>query len=393
MLWLWAINVLVCSRSRISIEDLFDLRGGPLAASRVAKAAVVFSTIIFVAIACRLAEAPLFGGSLRPYGEALMHPMTLHAILLGLMICPYNICCRDGRQSVFRGLRKTLVAPCHAVHFRDVIFADLLTSMSRGFTALESLYCIIQADEDTLMNSTSQHCSPVLVVGLMAVPYWWRFQQCLRKYRDGRKAFPDLVNALKYFTAFPLIFVDKLGTSMASSGLIATEDIPRLWFLCALVNSLYSFLWDITMDWGFAPEMAVALAAGIAFGLQIGYAADMGLQLGLAIGIVTGAIISYMLSNQICKCSGGRPRSKPSGDSLATDLLRDKTVFAAPFYFCAIAINLALRMLWVLRLSPLPHWFPSPAVTAIVLELLELGRRWGWIFIRLEWEMHATAIP
>ena len=89
-----------------------------------------------------------------------------------------------------------------------------------------------------------------------------------------------------------------------------------------------------------------------------------------------------MLSNQICKCSGGRPRSKPSGDSLATDLLRDKTVFAAPFYFCAIAINLALRMLWVLRLSPLPHWFPSPAVTAIVLELLELGRRWGWIFIR-----------
>ena len=80
----------------------------------------------------------------------------------------------------------------------------------------------------------------VLVVGLMAVPYWWRFQQCLRKYRDGRKvrlellafwlfenllqswlssrltfaaiatqAFPDLVNALKYFTAFPLIFVDK----------------------------------------------------------------------------------------------------------------------------------------------------------------------------------------
>jgi hypothetical protein len=119
------------------------------------------------------------------------------------MACHISSPGTNSNQNLLRGLRKTLVAPCHAVHFRDVIFADLLTSMSRysgseptrlyvcgsfiqagsrrGFTALESLYCIIQvgnnsvscipaalfnvgicqADEDTLMNSTSQHCSPV----------------------------------------------------------------------------------------------------------------------------------------------------------------------------------------------------------------------------------------
>lgn len=32
------------------------------------------------------------------------------------------------------------------------------------------------------------------------LPAWFRFAQCLRRYRDTRKAFPHLVNAGKYFT-------------------------------------------------------------------------------------------------------------------------------------------------------------------------------------------------
>jgi len=37
------------------------------------------------------------------------------------------------------------------------------------------------------------------VIALM--PFYWRFMQCLRRYRDTREAFPHLVNAGKYFTA------------------------------------------------------------------------------------------------------------------------------------------------------------------------------------------------
>lgn len=54
------------------------------------------------------------------------------------------------------------------------------------------------------------HCSPWLTATLQALPYWWRFMQCLRKYNDGRKPFPDLVNALKYATAFPLVRLARL---------------------------------------------------------------------------------------------------------------------------------------------------------------------------------------
>ena len=35
---------------------------------------------------------------------------------------------------------------------------------------------------------------------LSALPAWFRFAQCLRRYKDSREAFPHLVNAGKYST-------------------------------------------------------------------------------------------------------------------------------------------------------------------------------------------------
>ena len=37
------------------------------------------------------------------------------------------------------------------------------------------------------------------------LPAWWRFAQCLRRYRDTREMFPHLVNAFKYSTTFYVV--------------------------------------------------------------------------------------------------------------------------------------------------------------------------------------------
>ena len=37
---------------------------------------------------------------------------------------------------------------------------------------------------------------------MQCLPAWFRFAQCLRRYRDTREAFPHLVNAGKYSTSF-----------------------------------------------------------------------------------------------------------------------------------------------------------------------------------------------
>ena len=38
------------------------------------------------------------------------------------------------------------------------------------------------------------------IVGVL--PAWFRFAQCLRRYRDTKLAFPHMVNAGKYSTSF-----------------------------------------------------------------------------------------------------------------------------------------------------------------------------------------------
>ena len=38
------------------------------------------------------------------------------------------------------------------------------------------------------------------IIGIL--PAWFRFAQCIRRYRDTREAFPHLVNAGKYSTGF-----------------------------------------------------------------------------------------------------------------------------------------------------------------------------------------------
>lgn len=37
---------------------------------------------------------------------------------------------------------------------------------------------------------------------IKCLPAWFRFVQCLRRYRDTKRAFPHLVNAGKYSTSF-----------------------------------------------------------------------------------------------------------------------------------------------------------------------------------------------
>ena len=49
---------------------------------------------------------------------------------------------------------------------------------------------------------------------IAALPAWFRFAQCLRRYRDTRLWFPHLVNAGKYSTSFFVIFFSSLAAGL-----------------------------------------------------------------------------------------------------------------------------------------------------------------------------------
>jgi len=42
------------------------------------------------------------------------------------------------------------------------------------------------------------------------LPAWFRFAQCLRRYRDTKEAFPHLVNAGKYSSTFLVVLFKTL---------------------------------------------------------------------------------------------------------------------------------------------------------------------------------------
>lgn len=57
------------------------------------------------------------------------------------------------------------------------------------------------------------------------LPAWFRFMQCLRRYRDSREAFPHLANAAKYATTFFVITFSFLNLQYASESPLVGHKI------------------------------------------------------------------------------------------------------------------------------------------------------------------------
>lgn len=107
--------------------------------------------------------------------------------------------------------------------------------------------------------------------------------------------------------------------------------------LAALTNSLYSYWWDLTNDWGFD--------------------------------------LLHTESPQ-----GRDPRSHPFG-------LRTRLLYPLPYYPFVVLANLVLRLTWSVKLSPHLHSHSEGSGVIFWTEVAELVRRWMWVFLRVEWEL------
>ena len=103
-------------------------------------------------------------------------------------------------------------------------------------------------------------------------PLWLRFNQCLRRYLDTGKRFPNLANAFKYAlsqsvtlfgTFHPLYLMNRgeehtisLVDDDGQSGNLVFGNTKRsntfqfFWMGLFVSSSLYSYCWDVYMDWG-----------------------------------------------------------------------------------------------------------------------------------------------
>ena len=83
------------------------------------------------------------------------------------------------------------------------------------------------------------------------LPFWFRFAQCLNKYR-ATEAKVHLINAGKYFLSIlPGVLVIWVHSAAQFSGLRYEPDtIFWTYFAVSMIKTIYCFIWDIYMDWG-----------------------------------------------------------------------------------------------------------------------------------------------
>lgn len=119
---------------------------------------------------------------------------------------------------------------------------------------------------------------------LQTLPSTIRLIQCLRRYYDTRRRFPNLANAAKYI--FTILQYASLSQYRIQRGSERMESFRAAFIVCATLNTLYASTWDLLIDWSlldfYAPHrfLRVQLAFKRAWWYYIAIVADPLLRFG-----------------------------------------------------------------------------------------------------------------
>uniref|UniRef100_A0A673X425 Xenotropic and polytropic retrovirus receptor 1a n=1 Tax=Salmo trutta TaxID=8032 RepID=A0A673X425_SALTR len=268
-----------------------------------------------------------------------VNPLILYGFMLLFLINPFKTGYYKSRFWLLKLLFRVFTAPFHRVEFADFWLADQLNSLVIVLMDLEYLICFYSfelkwSDRKGLLPMFNGELDGVCLYsyGLRAIiqclPAWFRFVQCLRRYRDTKRAFPHLVNAGKYSTTFFVVTFAALYSTHKEQKHSDADMFFYLLIVFSAVSSLYTLIWDLKMDWGLFDRGA--------------------------------------------------------GENT---FLREEIVYPQKaYYYCAIIEDVILRFAWTIQIS-LTTMTNIPSVGDIVgtvLAPLEVFRRFVWNFFRLE---------
>ncbi|CAF3580367.1 unnamed protein product [Rotaria sordida] len=198
-----------------------------------------------------------------------IQPLILVVVLILFVINPIPIFYREARYWFLRKLARVFSSPFHPVGFTDFWLGDQLTSLELVFFDLESFFCFYISNRawwstDLTSPATNQgtFCTGwseiLLQTILLMLPSWFRFAQCIRRYRDTKHAFPHLVNAGKYASGFFVVITNSLrrATIKKYAHKETANPFLFLWIIVSIIGTVYKLTWDLKMDWGFFDKKA-----------------------------------------------------------------------------------------------------------------------------------------
>ncbi|OCH92320.1 EXS-domain-containing protein [Obba rivulosa] len=308
--------------------------------------------------------------------------------LFMVIICPFDVFQKPERDRFLHSIHRCIFLPHRRIYFSDVVFADVFTSFAKVLGDVWLSFYMLLPGGSLLFQPAQTGLTRWILPTIMSLPYAVRLRQCLVEYtsplNDSRR---PLLNALKYASAFPVIYLSAAQRIVVSDLAAVKGDravreawhgehqLFRLWLLAAGVNSLYSFWWDVTYDWGF--DLLLPRAS-----------ANSDSSVPLRPLLLPRLHPQSPVEDQRDSGSAKRALSDSASGGRAYPFgLRPRLLFPLPVYPFVILVDLVLRLTWSAKLSSHLHSYGDGDSLIFWIELAEIMRRWMWVFIRVEWEV------
>ncbi|XP_069668629.1 solute carrier family 53 member 1 [Periplaneta americana] len=323
-LFLMGVNVYGWRSSGVNHVLIFELDPrNHLSEQHLMELAAIFGVIWTLSILSFLYSSSL---SIPPY----VNPLALTVIMLVFILNPLRVFRHEARFWAMRVMGRIIAAPFFHVGFADFWLADQLNSLVSALLDFQFLACFYVINGNWLEAGDSSECmerSWYVRPVVNCLPAWFRFAQCLRRYRDTKEAFPHLVNAGKYSSTFLVVVFNTL-RSYYKDYYDDSFDNPYLylWIFASIVSSCYAYTWDIKMDWGLF--------------------------------------------------------DKSAGENT---FLREEIVYSSTgFYYFAIIEDFVLRFAWAISYILTEAGYIGSDLMTSIVSPLEVFRRFVWNFFRLE---------
>ncbi|XP_043647917.1 xenotropic and polytropic retrovirus receptor 1 isoform X3 [Drosophila teissieri] len=211
-LFLWGVNVYGWRSSGVNHVLIFELDPrNHLSEQNIMEVASVFGVIWACSVLSYIFCDPL---GIPQYAA----PLCLYTLMAAFLLNPTKTFHHEARFWAIRILIRVIMAPFCFVNFADFWLADQLNSMVPAFLDIPFLICFFgRSPTWHKAGKAASHCVEYvsLLHPIVAIlPAYFRFAQCIRRYRDTKESSPHLVNAAKYATSFfVVIFAHKYHTT------------------------------------------------------------------------------------------------------------------------------------------------------------------------------------
>lgn len=327
--WLLAWNVFGWTKANVNYKLIFGFNYHFSQISEILKRAAMFTFIFLIMFIWYIILRQNLGklAIVLSFIPKEITPLLVWAIFLGYLFFPSSKYMNPlGRLYFYRLLKNIFLNPFDKVTFRIAWSTDQIVSFVGPLKDLEYTICfyfgnIFDQNHIDYCQSRDRISSGFIVA---FIPLFYRIMQCSRNIYDKKILFgPDFFNCLKYLKSLIVVIFSFLTTIHKNEGIYL-----NLWIFFAIISTLYSYFWDLKMDWGF---------------------------------------LTF---------KGKHP------------LLRKELSFEnKSFYYLAMSANLILRFAWTLSISPdIVARVIRPEIFTFIICFLEMLRRCIWNFFRVEKE-------